>query len=108
MRPLFFSFFLIAAAVFGADDVPYKQGTGWTALVNGRDASGWHGRENRPNEWFAATAVEWAPADPEKLAAKPHAGAILVNSPKGRTADLISDATFGDVELYLEFMIPMK
>jgi len=99
---------LFSVVLAAADNPPYKQGAGWTSLLNGRDTSGWHGREGKPNEWFLAAAVEWNAADPEKLAARPRPGAIILNGPKGRTADLISDAKFGDVELYLEFLIPKK
>src|SRR5690348_6980788 len=90
------------------ENPPYKHGAGWTPLLNGRDTGGWHGRAGRPQEWFATTAVKWNPADPEKLAAQPQPGPVIVNGPNGRTADLITDTDYGDVELYLEFLIPKK
>jgi hypothetical protein len=90
-----------------ADSPPYKHGTGWISLLNDRDTAGWHGRPGRPQGWFTA-AVQWNASDPEKLATQPQAGPVLVNGPNGGTADLITDAEFGDVELYLEFMIPKK
>src|SRR5947207_353591 len=89
-----------ATALLAADSPPYQHGTGWIPLLNGRDAGGWHGREGRPQEWFAAAVVQWNPSNPEKLTAQPQSGPVLVNGPEGRTADLITDATFGDVELY--------
>ena len=99
---------LFACLLAAADIAPYQQGAGWKPLLNGRDLTGWHGREGRPNEWFTTTSVDWSAAAPEKLHAEPRPGAIILNSASGRTADLISDATFGDLELYLEFLIPKK
>ena len=99
---------LLAFSGAAADDAPYRHGSGWTSLLSGRDVSGWHGLEGRPNEWFTAESVEWKPAEAGKIGAHPHPGGIIVNGPAGRTANLISDRTFGDVELYLEFLIPQK
>jgi 3-keto-disaccharide hydrolase len=90
------------------ETAPYRKGNGWTALLNGHDLGGWHTRDRKPNEWFTSPATHWTAVEPEKLSAQPGRGPIIVNGPLGRTADLISDATFGDVELYLEFQIPKK
>jgi hypothetical protein len=84
----------------------FRQSEGWKALLNGHDVSGWHGREGRSNDWFTTTAVRWDGATPTRLEARPTDGAIILNGPSGRTADLISDSKFRDVELYVEFLIP--
>jgi hypothetical protein len=43
--------------------------------------------------------------DPAKLSTKPGAG-TMVNGPVGRTANLMSEVEFGDVEAHVEFMVP--
>lgn len=79
----------------------------WQPLLNGRDVSGWHGRTKSPNEWFTATSVQWSrDHDPKKLHANPSPGGIILNGPAGKTVDLITDQTFGDIELQIEFLIP--
>lgn len=98
-------FAIVASA---AEVAPYKHGAGWMPLLNGRDLSGWRARESKPSEWFTTTAVEWTAAEPEKLVGQARPGAIILDGPKGRTADLMTDTAFGDVELYLEFLIPKK
>src|SRR2546425_287663 len=90
------------------EPVPYRQGKGWAPLLNGHDLSGWHPSHANVSDWLTTDAIHWDAADAEKLSFQPGPGAIILNGPKGRTADLISDATFGDVELYLEFVIPKK
>ena len=50
-------------------------------------------------------SVEWRRVfDPTHLSAKPAPGDRIVNGPKGRTANLVSNEKFGSFELYLEFM----
>jgi hypothetical protein len=50
--------------------------------------------------------VRWGRAVPSRLEETPCPGPILLNGRDGRTADLIIESKFGDVELYLEFLIP--
>ncbi len=56
-------------------------------------------------EWFLADSVKLDPKNPKRLSATP-GKSILVNSPKGRTRDLVSKQVFRDLEVHLEFMIP--
>jgi hypothetical protein len=86
-------------------DPPYTHGSDWKPLLNGRDLSGWHGLTGQSNEWFTTTEVRWGLANPEKLVAQPVPGAIIVNGASGRTTNLVTGSKFGDVELYLEFLI---
>jgi hypothetical protein len=86
-------------------DAPFRHGTGWKALLSGHDVSGWHGRAGRSNDWFTTTAVRWDQSAANRLDATSAPGPIIINGPGGRTADLISDSKFGDVEIYLEFLI---
>lgn len=81
----------------------------WLSLMNGSDLSGWHPKERKDDGWFTAGDVRWnAGILPTRLEAAGAAGGVFVNGRTGRSADLISDATFGDIELYLEFFTPAK
>jgi hypothetical protein len=77
---------------------------GWTALLAG-GLAGWgdeHG--GAPGAWFEAEGVGLAPEDPRKLAARPGRG-VIVNG-DGKTRNLFSRLTHGDVELHVEFLVP--
>ncbi|MCZ2078260.1 MAG: DUF1080 domain-containing protein [Bryobacteraceae bacterium] len=87
-------------------DAPYLIEEGWKPLLNGKDLSGWHAQGAKPNEWFTARGVRWERLlSPTRLSAAPSPGGTILNGPNGRTANLVTDGKFGDVELYLEFMI---
>jgi hypothetical protein len=91
-------------------DAPFKEGAGWQPLLNGRDLSGWHselGWHGVPgrNEWFTTTAVGWSGTAPKVLSATPAPGGIIVNGIETHTTNLVADRKFGDIELYLEFLV---
>lgn len=87
-------------------DPPYLLEDGWTPLLNGRDTSGWHGLGSEPNEWLTARGILWERLlGPTRLTALGGPGDRILNGPRGRTVNLASDRKFGDVELYLEFML---
>ncbi|HUS06796.1 MAG TPA: DUF1080 domain-containing protein [Bryobacteraceae bacterium] len=109
----FFSLVLIACGCWAQSQPsgarPELAGKGWRPLLNSRDVSGWHPREGKPNSWLTATSVTTTMDGTRQLLAPAGgAGPSLVNGPDGRAADLISDEKFGDVELYLEFLITKK
>lgn len=87
-------------------DAPYVLEDGWTPLLNGRDLSGWHGDGPGRNDWFTTTGIRWERLlGPTRLSALPAPGGTILNGPQGRTVNLVTAQSFGDVELYLEFMI---
>jgi len=87
-------------------DAPFLIEDGWTALLNRHDLSGWHGMSKAPNEWFTATAIVWDRLlGPTRLSGLKGPGGRILNGPQGRTVNLVSDRNFGDIELYLEFML---
>ncbi len=87
-------------------DAPYLLEPGWTPLLNGRDLSGWHGVPGPKSDWFTTTGVRWERLlGPTRFSAQPSPGGTMLNGPQGRTANLQTDRKFGDVELYLEFML---
>lgn len=91
-------------------DAPFSAADGWQPLLNGRDLSGWHselgwhGVAGR-TEWYTTTAVSWSDTDPKALTATPAPGGIIVNGVQTHTTNLVADRKFGDIELYVEFMV---
>lgn len=88
-------------------DPPYLLEDGWEALLNGNDLTGWKACDSTAkNEWYIATAVRFERhLGPTQLQGRRGAGGTMLNGPTGRTANLCTDKSFGDVELYLEFML---
>lgn len=88
-------------------DPPFLLEEGWTPLLNGKDLTGWRGQGSGQNQWGATTAVLWERLlGPTRLSAVGREpGGVMLNGPTGRTANLVTDQKFGDVELYVEFMI---
>jgi hypothetical protein len=88
-------------------DAPYLLEDGWTPLLSGRDLSGWHGEKPGANDWFATRGILWERLlAPTRLRGVGGPGATILNGQNGRTVNLVSDLKFGDIELYLEFLIP--
>lgn len=93
-------------------DAPFQLEQGWRALLNGHDLSGWQtvpgggGNSSHLDEWFRTAFVNWSRlGSPTLLSAKPEPGPILINGIASHTSNLVSRDVFGDVELYLEFLI---
>jgi hypothetical protein len=58
-------------------------------------------------DWFTAKEVVVDPGNPRRLKGEPGDG-ILVNGKEGRTENLLTKEKWGDVELMLEFLIPLR
>ncbi len=87
-------------------DAPYLIEDGWRPLFNGRDFSGWHGQDDKPHQWIATRGVIWERLlGPTRLQAVPVPGDRMLNGPQGKTVNLVTGEKFGDLELYLEFML---
>ena len=86
-------------------DAPFLIEDGWTALFNGPDLSGWRAQDGRASDWLTTRGVVWDRFRPTVLRGVPFPGDRLMNGPQGRTANLVTAKKFGDVELYLEFMV---
>lgn len=86
-------------------DAPFLIEDGWRALFNGKDLSGWHAQDGKPSAWLTTRGVIWDRFRPTLLRAIPFPGDRLMNGPQGRTANFVTGEKFGDVELYLEFMV---
>jgi hypothetical protein len=86
-------------------DPPFLTESGWRPLLNGKDLTGWHARPGEQSEWFTTKAVHWQRVfNPTRLVATPAPGDRIVNGPKNKTADLVTDEKFGSFEFYAEFM----
>jgi hypothetical protein len=84
-------------------------GEDWRPLLNGRDTAGWHSRDGKAHTWYTAKDVRMELSGTRPLLKGTGGpGTVMLNGPDGRTTDFITDQKFGDVELYLEFMIPPK
>ena len=88
-------------------DPPYLLEDGWEPLLNGTDLGGWKPCEAAAkSDWFTTRFVRFERyLGPTQLNGRPAPSGIILNGRTGRTANLCSDRTFGDVELYLEFML---
>ena len=86
---------ILIASSAGAEDKP-------VALFSGKGLSGW---KKTTREWQKAKAVTLDPSDNKKFAIEEGEG-VLVNGPKGKTGNLISEMEFGDVEAHIEFVVP--
>lgn len=86
-------------------DPPYLLEDGWRPLLNGKDTKGWVGQDG-PHEWFTTRGIRWERLlGPTRLQALAEPGGRIVNGPAGRTKNLVTEENFGDIELYLEFMV---
>jgi type 1 glutamine amidotransferase len=76
---------------------------GWLELI-GKGLDGWH----PSGVWINVGNVELDPKDSRRLV--PIDGdqgtGVLLNGVDARAADIISDATFGDCEIHIEWMMP--
>ena len=83
--------------------------SGWVELFNGRDLTGWRPESSdKQNAWQPAAEVLPDPAAKDrKFVIKPGTG-ILVNGPKGRAVDLLTETAYGDCQAHIEFMVAKR
>ncbi len=88
-------------------DPPYLLESGWNALLNGKDLSGWASQDGKPQQWHTGTAVRFnRTGNPQHLMMKPEPGGTILNTNRGYVNNIHTTGKFGDMELYLEFMVP--
>ena len=87
-------------------DPPFMIEEGWRPLLNGTDLSGWHGMDpGKPNDWYTTKFVLWDRLlGPTRLSGRKAPSGTILNG-QGRTVNLVTDPKFGDIELYVEFMV---
>jgi hypothetical protein len=89
-------------------DPPFLLEEGWRPLLNSKDLTGWKGATAAENKWFTTTGILWDRLlGPTRLRPVPGPvpGDRILNGPTGSTVNLMTEETFGDIELYLEFMV---
>jgi hypothetical protein len=87
-------------------DPPFLREVGWRRLLTASSLAGWHGLDGKEHEWFTSRSVYWRRVfGPTRLDATPKTGDRILNGKAGKTANLVTDEKFGDLELYLEFMM---
>lgn len=90
-------------------DAPFLLEDGWAPLLSGKDLSGWRGQTSAEHGWFTTTGILWERLlGPTRLTAVPGPvpGGTILNGRTGRAANLVTEQKFGDIELYLEYLIP--
>lgn len=78
----------------------------WITLFNGRDLEGWRGR-SEPHTWHVVGGVRVAADDTPGFVTEPGTG-VLINSERGRTADIHTLLEHGDCELHVEYCVAPK
>ena len=88
-------------------DAPYMIEDGWKPLFNSAASlSAWQGQDGKPLAWISTTGVIWERLlGPTRLSALPTPGDRLMNGSRGSVHNIVSNEKFGDVELYLEFLV---
>jgi len=71
-------------------------------IFDGKDLAGW---AKPAGDWQVAAAVKLDPANPKAFSIEAGSG-VLVNGPKGRTINLLTEQEFGDCEAHIEFCVP--
>ena len=94
----------------GHGDPPFLVEGGWKPLLNGRNLDGWQLVDSaKKGQWVVTKAVVWGgTANPTLLTAGSGAGDRIVNTgldPKGNASNIYTTEKFGDVEVYVEFMV---
>ena len=75
------------------------------ALFNGKDLSGWKLREEKADPtWKVVSSVKVDPTNAKKLVGEGNEG-ILLRIPAEKATDLISEKSFGDCEVHVEFFL---
>lgn len=97
---------IFATSLFSSESMAVE--AGWIDLMGG-SATGLDAFKKPTGYWKQTDSVEIDPADPKKLkwTESSEKTGIWVNGPTGKTNNLVTNQTFGDVELMLEFNVPV-
>ncbi len=88
----------------------FAKGDGWRPLFNGKDLTGWKARNPRAKKlWTVCDDVRLDPADQSRLAPVGRGGdaaAALLCGEDGRGSDIMTEESFTDYQLHIEFTVP--
>jgi hypothetical protein len=76
--------------------------TGWIDLTAGPNLDAW---KPPTGAWTFVAGVRLDPENPKRLLAEPGTG-VLYNGPSGRTNNLVTRESYGDLEAHVELLIP--
>ena len=83
---------------------------GWRPLFNGKDLAGWKFRNPRAKKvWIVCDDVRLDPADSSRLSPVGRGGnpsAALLCGDDGRGSDIMTEESFADYQLHIEFTVP--
>lgn len=106
-RPMLLA--LLLASAFGPA-ASAQAPEGWMPLFNGKDLSGWKPRNpGAPKRWVICDDVKVDPSDPSRLLPVGDGGGpdpVMLCGGDGRGSDLMTEESFYDYELHLEFTVP--
>ena len=86
---------LIAPAAVGREE-------GWVVLSEQLSSEVW---DTPTGAWYVAGDAKLDPENEKQLAGLPGSG-VIINGPTGRTSNLSTRESFGDVEFHCEFLVP--
>jgi hypothetical protein len=91
-------------------DPPFLTESGWRPLLNGKNLDGWQLVDAaKQGKWLVTSAVVWGgTSNPTALIGLPVPGDRIVNTdvePQGNASNIYTTEKFGDIELYVEFMV---
>jgi Domain of Unknown Function (DUF1080) len=88
-------------------DPPYLLEKDWTPLFTGSNLQGWTFEHPEKGIWTTSPAIYWdGKNSPKELLPFPGPGNRIANGSKGAVSNIVTTQKFGDMELYLEFLIP--
>ena len=88
-------------------DPPFLLEDGWTPLLNERNLNGWSFEHPEKGIWTNSAGLYWdSQRAPKELTALPGPGTRIANGRTGGNSNIYTKQKFGDVELYVEFLIP--
>lgn len=93
---------LIATAAAGADQGTASSSKDEVVLVGPDGAKGW---KEIPRGWESVGAAYMSAGNLKTLASTPGSG-VIFNGRSGRAPNLLSEQSFGDVDVHLEFLVP--
>jgi hypothetical protein len=88
----------------------FSAAEGWRALFNGKDLTGWTFRNPHAKKlWVVCDQVHLDQADSSRLlpvGTGGRADSVLLCGGDGRGSDIMTEQTFGDYQLHIEFTVP--
>ncbi len=93
-----------------AKSTKFPSAEGWKPLFNGKDLSGWKFRNPAAKRvWKVSDDVRLDGADPSRLTPVGAGGtptSVLLCGDDGRGSDIMTDESFADYQLHVEFTVP--